>query len=676
MIRKFQIDFWIFFFFFVEVNFALSGHKCIHDDFIVPQVKVHKVHGIQTYSMTLDKEELSKRGSVFMPLRLKINYDMLYNDPGYLCTAVGQVRQNGLPASPSTTCPVDENDCAGGVCNDCWFTCTEKDVLTTQKLNFIVDKIVPDIQNHYSNALSVDRVQSLKLNGNWCNCSSSYGSPIPAQYQTGVSNEDMVIFLSGRTTRYRGNTIAFACACAIDAVTHRPIAGYINWGPNEIDLSADNYPEQLGVGVHEVTHALGFSNSLYGYYQNGDPTKNTVLTEPGFSAHSVKLLASPRVAQEAQQHFNCPTLQGVELENGGSSGTAGSHWERRVLMYEYMNGYSSYDPVYSRFTLALFEDTGWYQANFSSAKEFYFGKGKGCSFVQQRCNHWTSPYNCNALEMGNDESCLFDGRKKAKCNIVSYSSPGITDPWYVYYGDATVAGSDDFADYCGLYQYDSSYFGDCTYAPYGDSSVVSNFQFSQVNQYEHYGSNSRCVTAVDGSEVSGPSCQEFSCVDGKLMMKVGEVWYDCSVPGSQIKTTEGFDGYYLCPSAEFSWCNEVVNYQSTQWPQFVSVTPSKGAVGDTVTIVAQNFGTSPRVTFGEYHGCNGASMTINGTTITCKIGVKGEKVLWVDEVVDLTVSDSLGRGDTKIKGFTLLSSASKPTISILLVFLILFALLK
>ena len=30
-------------------------------------------------------------------------------------------------------------------------------------------------------------------------------------------------------------------------------------------------------------------------------------------------------------HFQCPTLAGAELESDGSSGTAGSHWEQRVL---------------------------------------------------------------------------------------------------------------------------------------------------------------------------------------------------------------------------------------------------------------------------------------------------------------------------------------------------------
>ena len=35
--------------------------------------------------------------------------------------------------------------------------------------------------------------------------------------------------------------------------------------------------------------------------------------------------------EEVRKHFNCSTLEGAELEDQGSSGTAGSHWEKRVF---------------------------------------------------------------------------------------------------------------------------------------------------------------------------------------------------------------------------------------------------------------------------------------------------------------------------------------------------------
>ena len=36
-----------------------------------------------------------------------------------------------------------------------------------------------------------------------------------------------------------------------------------------------------------------------------------------------------------ESHFNCPSLQGVELENQGGGGTALSHWEKRILEVSY-----------------------------------------------------------------------------------------------------------------------------------------------------------------------------------------------------------------------------------------------------------------------------------------------------------------------------------------------------
>lgn len=35
--------------------------------------------------------------------------------------------------------------------------------------------------------------------------------------------------------------------------------------------------------------------------------------------------------EEARRHFNCPILEGMELENQGGSGTELNHWEKRLL---------------------------------------------------------------------------------------------------------------------------------------------------------------------------------------------------------------------------------------------------------------------------------------------------------------------------------------------------------
>ena len=35
--------------------------------------------------------------------------------------------------------------------------------------------------------------------------------------------------------------------------------------------------------------------------------------------------------EEGRRHFNCSTLEGVEIENQGGPGTMRSHWEERMF---------------------------------------------------------------------------------------------------------------------------------------------------------------------------------------------------------------------------------------------------------------------------------------------------------------------------------------------------------
>lgn len=42
-------------------------------------------------------------------------------------------------------------------------------------------------------------------------------------------------------------------------------------------------------------------------------------------------MVTPRVVQEVRKHFNCPQLEGAELEDQGEDGTAITHWEKRVF---------------------------------------------------------------------------------------------------------------------------------------------------------------------------------------------------------------------------------------------------------------------------------------------------------------------------------------------------------
>ena len=74
-------------------------------------------------------------------------------------------------------------------------------------------------------------------------------------------------------------------------------------------------------------------------------------------------------------------LTGAELEDQGEEGTALTHWEKRLFENEAMTGTHTQNPIYSRITMALMEDTGWYLPNYDMADELKWGRNLGCDFV-------------------------------------------------------------------------------------------------------------------------------------------------------------------------------------------------------------------------------------------------------------------------------------------------------
>ena len=90
----------------------------------------------------------------------------------------------------------------------------------------------------------------------------------------------------------------------------------------------------------------------------------------GTQTRTIDLMVTPRVVEEVRLHFNCSDLEGAELEDQGGDGTALTHWEKRIFQNEAMTGtVHTENPVYSRLTFALLEDSGWYLPNYDLASQ-------------------------------------------------------------------------------------------------------------------------------------------------------------------------------------------------------------------------------------------------------------------------------------------------------------------
>ncbi|XP_011891999.1 PREDICTED: leishmanolysin-like peptidase isoform X2 [Cercocebus atys] len=361
--------------------------------------------------------------------------------------------------------------------------------------------------------------------------------------QEGISDADFVLYVGALATERcsQENIISYAAYCQQEADMDRPIAGYANLCPNMISTQPQEFIGMLSTVKHEVIHALGFSAGLFAFYHDKDGNPLTSRFADGLPPfnyslglyqwsdkvvrkverlwdvrdnkivrHTVYLLVTPRVVEEARKHFDCPVLEGMELENQGGMGTELNHWEKRLLENEAMTGSHTQNRVLSRITLALMEDTGWYKANYSMAEKLDWGRGMGCDFVRKSCKFWIdqqrqkrqtlSPY-CDTLRSNPLQlTCRQDQRAVAVCNLQKFPKPlpqeyqyfdelsGIPAEDLPYYG-----GSVEIADYCPFSQ-EFSWHLSGEYQRSSDCRILEN-QPEIFKNYgaEKYGPHSVCL---------------------------------------------------------------------------------------------------------------------------------------------------------------------------------------
>lgn len=219
----------------------------------------------------------------------------------------------------------------------------------------------------------------------------------------GISNADLVLYISADNTYCGGSTLAFAGSCSRDQYG-RPIAGSVNFCASA--LSTQEWRKDVLTTIHEISHILIMSPNLWtNYISTATIGSNTWIT-------------SNNVRSQAQQHFDCNTLQGGMIENAGSSGSAGSHWDFTMFSEEYMLAtlYGTTQKV-SKFTLAIMLDSGWYQVNIiNDADTYTFGANLDCAYFNNpsSCTNY-QPWWCSSSN-DNTQKCTADNMANGGCN--------------------------------------------------------------------------------------------------------------------------------------------------------------------------------------------------------------------------------------------------------------------
>ena len=344
--------------------------------------------------------------------------------------------------------------------NDATIVCTAQDILTTQKRQYlenVIDSAVTWLQRAFKLDRSTTPIRVLTPN-NICGLNSRGASVTVDQRNVGFTNADFAIYVTAVPAT--GLTQAWAVDCQHDQ-SGRPTVALINFSPSAFDstsTSPTTYENSVSTAIHELMHALGFGSEFYekpGWFPTNSGRATS--TKTGVDGKPVTIITTPKVLEKAKAHFGCTRLTGVELENQGGSGTAGSHWEKRILGAESMTGIqTSEKSVISELTLAYFEDTGVYDVDYVMAQHLEWGKNRGCEFTDQKCNsaanknraEYCFPGNTNTAQLL--DACTISRLGYGRCNIQEHTTNLPTEFQY-FTNQPRVGGGAFLTDYCPYY---------------------------------------------------------------------------------------------------------------------------------------------------------------------------------------------------------------------------------
>ena len=381
-------------------------------------------------------------------------------------------------------------------------------------------KLTQNVRNYFQSNLMVNFMTRMTFSGGSCqeNDIPKFDMPIDLFITIKPEND--------QSTSY----FAAAAPCYLSSRDGRPTVGaYIL---NFAFLKTSPLYEFLyfSTFAHEFTHILGFSDDLFPRYVNlatgrkFDSVTKTVTfkSASGDYQEDFALITTRDVVEYARNYFNCPSLQGMPLENGGGEGSAGSHWDKLFLPTEYMNPTVEYPGILSEFTFALLRGSGWYKSRVGSAQYFDWGQGMGCDYFKI----------CPRAQVG---LCSKDEIGQLACSSEYYSK-----------------------SVCSA---ETTFTSGCPMKKGKDQSCLLDTGDKKANG-EEYGPNSRCFQYMapnNGKFATNPRCHLTYCENGgkTIVIKFGTKPIRCQQSGQKISIPN--DSYQLiCPDiADF--CAELAH---------------------------------------------------------------------------------------------------------------------
>ena len=124
-------------------------------------------------------------------------------------------------------------------------------------------------------------------------------------------------------------------------------------GKNGKPLINSSLVSSYAVGSGNNGHSHGRETPFYG----DKVIRRLIRPEWKVRSATVKkethMIMTPRVVQEVREHFNCPVLEGAELEDQGEDGTILTHWEKRLFEVSLSSSCRFHRLIMSRHVISI-----------------------------------------------------------------------------------------------------------------------------------------------------------------------------------------------------------------------------------------------------------------------------------------------------------------------------------
>ncbi|GET93839.1 GP63, leishmanolysin [Leishmania tarentolae] len=508
-------------------------HRCIHDSMqarVLQSVAEQRMHPSRVSPLGLphvtvhDTDGTSRdepnvvRATEWGNLRIAISTEDL-TDPAYHCTRLGQ--------------RVSMHDGGSAIC-------TPEDMLTDIKRYILVHYLIPQALQLHMERLKVQQVQGIwKVTGMVGNTCSSF--KVPETHSTnGFRNTDFVLYVASVPSEV--GVLAWATTCQVFS-DGRPAVGVINIPASTIATTHNQAVTR--VVAHEMAHALGFSKQFF--EAAGILQKVSNVRGKDFS---VPVINSSTVVAKAREQYGCDTLEHLELEDQGGVGSAGSHIKMRNAKDELMVS-SVATGYYTALTMAVFQDLGFYQADFSKAEVLPWGKNAGCAFLSEKCmekniTKWPAMF-CDGRRK--ELRCSSTRLSLGMCAIATAKE---LPAHFQYFTDPRLSGSAPFMDYCPFVVLSSN--AKCTQS----SSTAS----PDLNSFNIFSEAARCIdgsfqlmSRQGGIATLSAICANISCYTARRTYRVqvrGSTRYVQCTPGRKVELSSVSNSfrkqsYITCP---------------------------------------------------------------------------------------------------------------------------------